>query len=181
MTKDISVSGGVEANGTIVADYGEVIMLTADIACAAMGSDITLEYEWRQGATVISTGENLSLTNVVDSGTYTLYYKIKSSTNALWGSNAWRTAGSKTVKINGKTPVFDESSFAINGKAYIGMPMKDIDYFAQFLDDLSSPFVGGTVTWNGGANAKIDEDSVTLLDTMLGLLDILSIDNAYAL
>ena len=61
------------------------------------------------------------------------------------------------------------------------MPMKDIDYFAQFLDDLSSPFVGGTVTWNGGANAKIDEDSVTLLDTMLGLLDILSIDNAYAL
>ena len=167
VTKDISVSGGVEENGTIVADYGEVIMLTADIACAAMGSDITLEYEWRQGATVISTGENLSLTNVADSGTYTLYYKIKSSTNALWGSNAWRTAGSKTVKINGKTPVFDESSFAINGKAYIGMPMKDIDYFAQFLDDLSSPFVGGTVTWNGGANAKIDEDSVVEKDGKL--------------
>lgn len=45
VTKDISVSGGVEENGTIVADYGEVIMLTADIACAAMGSDITLEYD----------------------------------------------------------------------------------------------------------------------------------------
>ena len=83
VTKDITVSGGKDESGTIVADYGEVIMLTADINCEAMGSDITLEYEWRQGANVIATGENLSLTNVSDSGTYTLYYKIKSSTDTL--------------------------------------------------------------------------------------------------
>ena len=80
VTKDITVSGGKDESGTIVADYGEVIMLTADINCESMGSDITLEYEWRQGANVIATGENLSLTNVSDSGTYTLYYKIKSKT-----------------------------------------------------------------------------------------------------
>ncbi|MDE7337384.1 MAG: hypothetical protein K2N32_04645, partial [Clostridia bacterium] len=167
VTKDITVSGGKEESGTIVADYGDVVMLTADIDCAAMGSDITLEYEWRQGATVVGTGENLSLTNVADSGTYTLYYKIKSSTDTLWGSNAWRSAGSKTVKINGKTPTFDTSSFTLNKTAYIGMPMGDIDCFAQFLDDTSSPFVGGSITWSGGASAKIDEDSVVERDGKL--------------
>ena len=167
VTKDITVSGGKDESGTIVADYGEVIMLTADINCEAMGSDITLEYEWRQGANVIATGENLSLTNVSDSGTYTLYYKIKSSTDTLWGSNAWRLAGTKTVRINGKTPVFDTTSFMLTKTAYIGMPMGDIGYFAQFLDDTSSPFVGGTITWNGGANAKIDEESVVERDGKL--------------
>ena len=76
-------------------------------------------------------------------------------------------AGTKTVRINGKTPVFDTTSFMLTKTAYIGMPMGDIGYFAQFLDDTSSPFVGGTITWNGGANAKIDEESVVERDGKL--------------
>ena len=165
VTKNIQISGGTEdGSGTIVADYGNVIILTADVKCSAMGSNANIEYEWRKGSQVVTTGNNLSIANVADSGTYTLYYKMHSSQEPLWGFDSWRSVGTKTVKINGKTPKFNPSNFAVTSTAYVGMPMKDIQVFTEFLDDTNTPFVGGAITWNGGANAKIDKDALVEKD-----------------
>lgn len=63
--------------------------------------------------------------------------------------------------------MFNDANFSVNGKAFIRMPMKDLKYFAEFLDESGMPFVGGSVSWSGGATARIDENSVTETDGKL--------------
>ncbi|MDE7078760.1 MAG: hypothetical protein K2O95_01420 [Clostridia bacterium] len=169
VSKNIAVSGGTEENGTIEVDYGQVITLSADISCSSMGSDAKIDYEWRNNSQsqVVSTSKDFILSNVADSGTYTLYYKLHSASEPLWGFDSWRSAGTKTVKINGIDPRFNPDNFAVTSTAFVGMPMGDLQVFAEFLDETGTPFVGGTITWNGGANAKIDKESLIERDGKL--------------
>ena len=117
------------------------VKLISDISFDKM-SDAVIDYEWtHDGNDTGNTADMLELSEVADSGAYTLSYYIRSQSEPLWRH---RGSLSETVKINpGKlTP----QSMTVDKTAYYGMPLSGL-VPTVVMHDSKGQVVTGKAHW----------------------------------
>ncbi|MCX4363321.1 MAG: InlB B-repeat-containing protein, partial [Clostridia bacterium] len=167
-TAAINLYNSKTQDSTDTLEYGTGnIKLTG--SCEGKGmNNPTKSFKWFKdnGSSAIGSGDSLTLTNVKQSGSYTLEYELKDSEEPLWRHKE-KLTDSQNVNIEKGKPTIKKFELDAVKPAYVGRKVGDLDFVLEIKDGGDNLINYSRAVWQS-PNSKITagtNDSFNILVT----------------